>query len=52
MKTKQVIIRVDAKTLREMKAIFPAVRGESKAKYLRRYVAELKRMQLKGVKYT
>ena len=51
MRTKTIAIRVEEKDLKVMIKIFPKLRGESKAKYLKRYVAELKRMQLNGVKY-
>ena len=51
MRTKTIAIRVEEKDLKVMIKIFPKLRGESKAKYLKRWLAEIKRMGLKGVKY-
>ena len=44
-------IRVRQSDWKAMRQVFPGERGETVANYLKRYVAELKRMGLKGFKY-
>ena len=48
MRKKTITIRVDPQSLKEIKRVLPAKRGESKQKYLTRFVHELNKMGLKG----